>query len=239
MKYTFFTFTIFIFFNFANAQNFELSPEQIAAMKRFEEIKRAFLNADYDGVVNFYDSLMSKQKSTKLEMYKMANLSYLELSKATDQDSVSLVTKANKAFEEAVKWNGKMLVSERWDSLKIIVSDEPEIFHIVDQQPEFPGGIAEFYKYVVRELKYPKEARKRGIEGKVFIQFVVNKDGSIDAVNAVKNIGGGCDEEAVRVIKNAPDFYPGMQDGKPVYVKMILPINFKLSGNSPKKKNEV
>jgi len=66
------------------------------------------------------------------------------------------------------------------------------------------------------------------IEGRVFVQFVVDKDGSITNVEVLKGIGGGCDEEAVRVVKNAPKWNPGKQRGRPVRVKMVLPITFKL-----------
>lgn len=103
-----------------------------------------------------------------------------------------------------------------------------EIFMIVEDQPEPAGGMAAFYKYVGDEMKYPSQARRMGIEGKVFVQFVVDKDGTITQVQAIKGIGAGCDQEAVRVLKNAPKWKPGKQRGKPVRVRMVLPITFKL-----------
>ena len=116
-----------------------------------------------------------------------------------------------------------------------IVFDEPveeevadEIFTIVEDQPTPKGGMAAFYEYVGKKLKYPAQARRMGIEGKVFVEFVVDKDGSITDVNAIKGIGAGCDEEAKRVIENAPKWNPGKQRGRPVKVRMILPITFKL-----------
>ncbi len=99
---------------------------------------------------------------------------------------------------------------------------------LVETQPEPLGGMAAFYQYVQKNLKYPAQARRMGIEGKVFVQFVVDKDGSLINVKAVKGIGAGCNEEAVRVIKNAPKWKPGKQRGREVKVKMILPIIFKL-----------
>ena len=83
-------------------------------------------------------------------------------------------------------------------------------------------------KYVGDKLKYPAQARRMGIEGKVFVEFVVGKDGAIQDVRAVKGIGAGCDEEAVRIIQGSPAWTPGKQRGKPVKQKMILPIIFKL-----------
>jgi len=103
-----------------------------------------------------------------------------------------------------------------------------EIFTIVEDQPEPKGGMGAFYKYVSKNLKYPNQARRMGIEGKVFVQFVVDKDGAITSVQAVKGIGAGCDEEAVRVIRSSPKWKPGKQRGRPVKVRMILPITFKL-----------
>lgn len=103
-----------------------------------------------------------------------------------------------------------------------------EIFTIVEDQPTPVGGMAAFYKYVSDNLKYPAQARRMGIEGKVFVQFVVDKDGTLTEVQAVKGIGAGCDEEAVKVIQNAPKWTAGKQRGRPVKVRMILPITFKL-----------
>ncbi|MDF9795679.1 protein TonB [Catalinimonas alkaloidigena] len=106
------------------------------------------------------------------------------------------------------------------------VSDE--IFMVVEDQPEPQGGMQAFYEYVGKNLKYPSQARRMGIEGKVFVQFVVNTDGSITQVQAIKGIGAGCDAEAVRVLENAPKWKPGKQRGRPVRVRMVLPITFKL-----------
>jgi len=96
----------------------------------------------------------------------------------------------------------------------------------VETQPEFIGGMTEFYRYVVDNMEYPLRARKNGIEGEVVVQFVVEKDGSLSNVAAINEIAGGCEEEAERVVRNSPDFKPGMQRGSPVRVKMVLPIHF-------------
>ena len=104
-----------------------------------------------------------------------------------------------------------------------------EIFDIVEDQPTPPGGMSAFYKFVGKSMKYPNQARRMGIEGRVFVQFVVDKDGTLTEIKAVKGIGAGCDEEAVRVLKSAPKWKPGKQRGRPVKVRMILPITFKLS----------
>ena len=103
-----------------------------------------------------------------------------------------------------------------------------EIFSIVEEPATPKGGMPAFYKYVFDKMKYPPQARRMGIEGKVFVEFVIGKDGSISDVRAVKGIGAGCDEEAVRVIQGAPAWSPGKQRGKSVKQRMVLPITFKL-----------
>lgn len=104
-----------------------------------------------------------------------------------------------------------------------------EVFTIVEDQPEFPGGMPAFYKFVGDNMKYPAQARRMGIEGRVFVQFVVDKDGTVTEVKAVKGIGAGCDEEAERVLRQSPKFKPGKQRGRAVKVRMVLPIIFKLN----------
>ena len=116
---------------------------------------------------------------------------------------------------------------------------EGEVFTVVEELPQYPGGMQAFYEYVSREIWYPKEARTGGVEGRVDVQFVVEKDGSLSDVKTIKGIGADCDREAVRVLQNAPSFKPGRQRGKPVRVRMLMPIVFKLSDitnedNSPK-----
>ncbi|HEY5826457.1 MAG TPA: energy transducer TonB [Cyclobacteriaceae bacterium] len=103
-----------------------------------------------------------------------------------------------------------------------------EIFTIVEEPASPKGGMPAFYKYVGEKIKYPAQARRMGIEGRVFVEFVIGKDGSISEVKAVKGIGAGCDEEAVRIIQSAPNWTPGKQRGKSVKQRMVLPITFKL-----------
>ena len=103
-----------------------------------------------------------------------------------------------------------------------------EIFEIVEDPAAPIGGLKNFYKYVATTLKYPNVAKRLGIEGKVFVQFVVDKTGKITNVKAIRGIGGGCDEEAVRVLAASAAWKPGKQRGKPVKQRMVIPINFKL-----------
>ncbi|MCF6351742.1 MAG: energy transducer TonB [Cyclobacteriaceae bacterium] len=106
------------------------------------------------------------------------------------------------------------------------VSDE--IFLIVEEQPQPKGGMSTFYQYINSTLKYPSQALRMGLQGKVFVQFVIEKDGSITQVTVIRGIDSSCNEEAIRVVSGAPAWKPGKQRGKPVRVKMVLPISFKL-----------
>jgi len=136
-------------------------------------------------------------------------------------------------IEEEIEIDFDVEVTED-EVIEEIVIDEPEeevaeeIFTIVEDPAEPVGGRAAFYKYVGEKLKYPTQARRMGIEGRVFVQFVIDKDGSITEVQAVKGIGAGCDEEAVRVVKSHPKWKPGKQRGRAVKQRIILPITFKL-----------
>jgi len=113
-----------------------------------------------------------------------------------------------------------------------VVEEEKEdpntIFTVVEETAAPIGGMSAFYEYVAKKIKYPAQAKRMGIEGKVFVEFVIEKDGTITDVKAIKGIGGGCDQEAERILAAAPKWKPGKQRGKPVRQKMVLPINFKL-----------
>ncbi len=119
------------------------------------------------------------------------------------------------------------------------IGSQGEVFTLVEEQPEFEGGMPAFYKYVGNEIKYPLQALQKGVEGRVDVQFVVEKDGSLSSVKAVKGVGVGCDSEAVRVVQNAPSFKPGTQRGKPVRVRMELPVIFKLNHERTNKDNSL
>ena len=108
------------------------------------------------------------------------------------------------------------------------VSVDDEVFVVVEEQAEFPGGMEAMYAYIQKNLVYPEKAKEKGIEGRVFVQFVIEKDGSISNILVKRAIGGGCEEAAVEMIKNMPKWKPGKQRGKPVRFQFTLPIKFEL-----------
>ena len=143
----------------------------------------------------------------------------------------------NKKIEEEIEINmdAETDVNETKVEVAVapVVEEEKEdpntIFTVVEETAAPIGGMSAFYEYVGKKIKYPAQARRMNIEGRVFVEFVIERDGSITDVKAIKGIGAGCDEEAERILQSAPKWKPGKQRGKPVRQKMVLPIMFKLS----------
>jgi len=110
----------------------------------------------------------------------------------------------------------------------------------IEVMPQYPGGDEARDKFLSDNLTYPPLAKKQGIQGKVWVGFIVSKDGSISDVEILRGIGGGCDEEVKRVIEKMPNWIPGTIGGEPVIVKFRFPINFTLydNGQPTKKKNK-
>jgi len=98
----------------------------------------------------------------------------------------------------------------------------------VDKSPEYPGGNEEWLKHLSHNIRYPKEAREKGIEGMVVLQLIVNENGSISNLHVIKSVGGGCDEEAMRMVDTKKKCSPGIKDGNPVKCYVVVPIKFKL-----------
>lgn len=109
-------------------------------------------------------------------------------------------------------------------------SGETEIFTVVEESPAFPGGDVARIRFLQENIRYPQMARESGIQGTVYVTFVVEKNGAVTDVRVLRGIGGGCDEEAIRVIKAMPKWNPGKQRGKPVRVQFNMPIKFTLQG---------
>lgn len=107
---------------------------------------------------------------------------------------------------------------------------EAEIFTVVEESPSFPGGEEARIRFLQENIEYPQMARESGIQGTVYMTFVVEPSGSVSAVRVLRGIGGGCDEEAIRVIQKMPKWNPGKQRGKPVRVQFTMPIKFTLQG---------
>ena len=124
-----------------------------------------------------------------------------------------------------------------------LTPDEP-VFEVVEQMPEFPGGYKEMMKYIEQNMRYPEEAKKAGTQGRVVVQFLVNKNGAISDVSVLHSVDRLLDAEAVRLVRSMPKWKPGMQKGKAVTVKYTVPLSFKLMEDvkaeaSDKKNDEI
>lgn len=114
-----------------------------------------------------------------------------------------------------------------------IVEEFLDVYRITDQMPEFPGGEDEMMKFVQDNVVYPQQAKDAGVEGRVFVSFIVETDGSVSDVKVLHGIGHGCDEVAVEVVQSMPKWKPGFHNGKAVRVGYMLPLSFQLN-NPPK-----
>ncbi len=134
--------------------------------------------------------------------------------------------------------------TETADELELVVVayNEPEVsedvYESVEQMPQFPGGEAEMMKYLAQNIQYPVNAARNNVEGRVVLQFVVEKDGRIGEVKIARSVDPELDAEALRVVKSMPNFIPGRQHGKPVAVWYTIPISFKLQGKPQKQDAE-
>jgi protein TonB len=114
------------------------------------------------------------------------------------------------------------------DVVQIIEDTAKTVYQYVEQMPEFPGGTDELMAYLRKNTVYPTIAQENGISGRVYVQFVVNKNGEIVNIKVVRGVDVSLDREAVRVIQSMPRWKPGKQNGNSVRVQMSLPVNFKL-----------
>ena len=106
--------------------------------------------------------------------------------------------------------------------------NQPEVFVMVEQMPEFPGGQSALVDYLSKNIHYPTQAKEKQIQGKVIVRFTVNSIGKLENARIARGVGSGCDEEALRVVNAMPQWKPGRQNGKAVNVAFTLPINFSL-----------
>lgn len=107
--------------------------------------------------------------------------------------------------------------------------DDQELIIVVEEAPVFPGKLQGLLKFIDEHLVYPKEAKNAGVEGKVYVSFIVEKDGSLSSIQLEKGIGYGCDEAAIDVVKKMPKWKPAMQRGKPVRMQYMIPLVFNLA----------
>ena len=199
---------------------FNLNAENIESIeiKKGEEAKAAYGEKGANGVILF----RIKEKS-KTEILNALT----KLAKEKDADEPLKVN---------IKYEG---IKEHSINAQQSTLTGDEIFQVVEEQPMFPGGMQELMKYLQKEMKYPKEAQDKGIQGRVIVQFVVNKDGSICEANVVKSVDPLLDAEALRVVNAMPHWTPGKQRGEPVRVRFTIPVAFHLAEATAPKASEL
>jgi protein TonB len=110
------------------------------------------------------------------------------------------------------------------------MQDKSKVFTVVEQEPKFPGGEDAFAKFLGTNIKYPAEMKQKKVQGKVFVSFIVEADGSLSTMKILRDLGYGSGKESVRVLSMSPKWQPGVQNGKKVRVQYTIPISFTLKG---------
>ncbi|MCG8310823.1 MAG: energy transducer TonB [Cytophagales bacterium] len=151
------------------------------------------------------------------------------------QQPVVIEVPDDEEIEEEIEFDLDINMNEDDVIEEIVAFEAPEeevaetIFQVVEEMPSPRGGMRAFYKYLNENLKYPQKAARIGMQGRVFLSFVVETDGSLTDIKVLRGIGAGCDEESIRVMQNAPKWNPGKQRGNPVRVRYFFPIVFRLN----------
>lgn len=175
---------------------------------------------------NILMSMKNKQKTNLFAGYKY--LLFVPLAFAlVFMNSCKRKPKVQKQEMEGTRVVVKAESAEDTAQIKNVESTE-KTFEVVEQMPAFPGGDAALMKYLSENIKYPEAAEKAGEQGRVVVNFIVEKDGAISNVNVVRSVTPTLDAEAVRVIKAMPKWVPGKQDGQFVRVKYNVPVSFRL-----------
>lgn len=177
--------------------------------------------------VKAQDVIVKKDNSTILSKVTKVSQTEIEYKKWSNLDGpiyivpISEVLRINYENGEYDEFVGEQMEANN-ESL------DGDVFLSVEENPEFPGGPAKLLEYIQKNLEYPEAARENEIQGRVFVGFIVEEDGSVSNVKILRGIGYGCDEEAIRLVNSLPKFKPGKQRGKPIRVHYTLPIVFKL-----------
>ncbi len=198
---------------------------RLKATLQFEDTLRRFPH-----IINFWDSTgvqIVKDGNGYCGCVGLVEDSLIEEGKVINglRDSVWQGTFDNKPAYRRVYRDGALVESQQEQRLHDLV------FTAVEQQPMFPGGPERMMEFVKKNLHYPAEARRMRMEAIVMVEFVVNRDGTLTEIKAVKDMGRGTAQEAERIVKLMPKWVPGSQSGIPVRVRFIIPIHFRLPGS--------
>ncbi len=191
-----------------------------------EEMSQEVIAETYEEVQAQLQQVGEKLQTITQKYYPKSN----EFTNAANKsgNEIAALKAAGANSEDLKKYEDLLAQKDQLHERLMHLPDPDGVYMVVENQPAPQGGYEAFFQHVAKNLRYPAQARRMGIEGKVFIQFTVNEYGELTDIKALKGIGAGCDEEAMRVLESAPEWQPGTTEGKPVKVKMVLPITFKL-----------
>lgn len=218
---------IYLFSNIGHDGEKEEQPEVTAEEQIVPEIKETTYTYSVK-TENSIEANTDNEQYTQLE-FADENQQNQEQTLIQSESQFALETE-NKVTEEVVSEvvDNEFFESDNTFEAKVEDYSKQRVFDIVEEMPSFPDGESELLEYIAKNIKYPQMARESGIQGRVFVNFIVEPDGSVSNVKIIRGIGSGCDEEALRVVKSLPKFNPGKQRGKAVRVSYTIPINFKL-----------
>lgn len=170
--------------------------------------------------------IIDGKKSTKAQLEALDTKTIDHVDVLKDKSAVEIYGEEGK--------NGVIIITTKGKDAEVVVAEvvEPgleKVFDVVEQMPEFPGGMEALMQFLMENVRYPESASKEGKQGRVLVQFIVESDGSISNAKVVKKVSDDLDSEAIRVVGAMPKWKPGMQKGKHVRVKFTLPITFRLS----------
>ena len=188
---------------------------------------------DFSDMSNNFSLILTKKRIKMITKHEKAKGFWWKLLATLPVLALLLIVNARATAQQTAKSDKSVheaKTSEITD-VKMKKVDNDSIYQIVEVMPEFPGGAGKMMDYLSNNIKYPEEAKEKGISGRVFLSFVIEKDGSVSDVKVARGIGKVCDDEAVRVVKAMPKWKPGLMKGKPVRVSYMLPIFFKLDDN--------
>lgn len=194
------------------------------------------LASSFDDAPIFNRLNFMKKMKKKISTWKVASIAtVVAISGALFACEEELNNESQEIEKEVVQVDSSVDATQSSDlsgeEIVEIIEEVPndEIFTLVENSAQFPGGVSAFGQYLSENISYPKQAQRLGVQGKVFVEFIVEKDGSLSNMQVIKGIGGGCDEEALRIMRNSPKWKPGSQRGHLIRQKMLQPITFALS----------
>ena len=193
-------------------------------------LDEVFIPKGFEQSDNLSEDVKTRLDEMRLQ-YKEDHFYYLKIIDGPLKSEKEVLFPQNELKIEFMdaEWNSDGASNYRGVIVKKIKDEwTNELFQYCDVKPEPKEGMEEFIRYISENLKYPEEAKQSEIEGRVFVQFIVDASGKLKNIQAVKGIGWGCDEEAVRVMQNAPPWNPAKVADMPVKTRMILPITYKL-----------